>query len=158
MGEAVGAQGVRQQYGRFDGQCLPYVRVEVLRRPGDDEGLDVEQQVLQGEQGVSAAFPHATSTFVEDVGHQLPQRFQRGHPLRHLRERRQAVHRNLPHSACARVFVGPVLDGWTLVFGDTSQDAHRIGAAEDGEEAWRTSYAPGASTSAAGSEPRTGTG
>ncbi|WP_404952696.1 HEAT repeat domain-containing protein [Streptomyces sp. 147326] len=42
--------------------------------------------------------------------------------------------RSLPHGACARVFVSPVLDGWTLVFGDTSQDTHRIDAAEDAEE------------------------
>ncbi|MCX5015323.1 HEAT repeat domain-containing protein [Streptomyces sp. NBC_00555] len=33
------------------------------------------------------------------------------------------------HRACARVFVSPVLDGFTLVFGDSSQDTHRI---EDG--------------------------
>ncbi|MEU7729633.1 HEAT repeat domain-containing protein [Streptomyces sp. NPDC040724] len=39
-----------------------------------------------------------------------------------------------PHRTCARVFVSPVLDGWTLVFGDTSQDHHRIDPAEDGEE------------------------
>ncbi|MCX5008942.1 HEAT repeat domain-containing protein [Streptomyces sp. NBC_00638] len=34
------------------------------------------------------------------------------------------------HRSCARVFVSPVLDGWTLVFGDRSDDAHRIEEAE----------------------------
>lgn len=28
------------------------------------------------------------------------------------------------HGACARVYVSPPLDGWTLVFGDSSADAH----------------------------------
>ncbi|MEV6591077.1 hypothetical protein [Streptomyces acidicola] len=35
------------------------------------------------------------------------------------------------HESCARVFVSPVLDGWTLVFGDSSQDTHRIEVAAD---------------------------
>ncbi|WP_437033827.1 HEAT repeat domain-containing protein [Streptomyces sp. enrichment culture] len=35
------------------------------------------------------------------------------------------------HETCARVFVSPVLDGWTLVFGQSSQDTHRIEDAED---------------------------
>ncbi|MFI5794976.1 HEAT repeat domain-containing protein [Streptomyces sp. NPDC051677] len=35
------------------------------------------------------------------------------------------------HEACARAFVSPVLDGWTLVFGQPSQDAHRIEEADD---------------------------
>ncbi|MGY4741953.1 HEAT repeat domain-containing protein [Streptomyces sp. ATMOS53] len=35
------------------------------------------------------------------------------------------------HEACARAFVSPVLDGWTLVFGRPSQDAHRIEEADD---------------------------
>ncbi|MFD9006241.1 HEAT repeat domain-containing protein [Streptomyces sp. NPDC059582] len=43
--------------------------------------------------------------------------------------------RNRPHDTCARVYVSPVLDGWTLVFGDTSQDTHRIKEADDGDTA-----------------------
>ncbi|MFD9353460.1 HEAT repeat domain-containing protein [Streptomyces sp. NPDC060031] len=40
------------------------------------------------------------------------------------------------HDACARVFVSPVLDGYTLVFGDSSQDTHRIeDAGDDGRDA-----------------------
>jgi hypothetical protein len=35
------------------------------------------------------------------------------------------------HEACARAFVSPVLDGWTLVFGQPSQDAHRMEDADD---------------------------
>jgi hypothetical protein len=38
------------------------------------------------------------------------------------------------HAACSRVFVSPVLDGWTLVFGDSSQDTHRIKDADDRDE------------------------
>ncbi|MER5930976.1 HEAT repeat domain-containing protein [Streptomyces sp. NPDC002054] len=39
------------------------------------------------------------------------------------------------HDACARVFVSPVLDGFTLVFGDSSQDMHRIeDAGDDGRD------------------------
>lgn len=45
-----------------------------------------------------------------------------------------------PHERCARVFVGPALDGWTLVFGRSSQDAHRIEDADD-REAARTEVA-----------------
>ncbi|WP_326661189.1 HEAT repeat domain-containing protein [Streptomyces sp. NBC_00385] len=41
---------------------------------------------------------------------------------------------NRPHSACSRVFVSPALDGWTLVFGHSSQDTHRIQDADDREE------------------------
>lgn len=43
--------------------------------------------------------------------------------------------RNGPHDGCARVFVSPALDGWTLVFGDTSQNTHRIEDADDRDEA-----------------------
>ncbi|MEU8620120.1 HEAT repeat domain-containing protein [Streptomyces sp. NPDC048623] len=39
--------------------------------------------------------------------------------------------RNRAHQGCSRVFVSPALDGWTLVFGDPSQDAHRITAVWD---------------------------
>ncbi|MFD7257927.1 hypothetical protein [Streptomyces sp. NPDC059874] len=37
----------------------------------------------------------------------------------------------LGHDGCARVFVSPVLDGFTLVFGGSSQDTHRIEDAGD---------------------------
>ncbi|MDN3025819.1 HEAT repeat domain-containing protein [Streptomyces sp. S.PB5] len=40
-----------------------------------------------------------------------------------------------PHQRCARVYVSPVLDGWTLVFGDSSEDSHLIEEADDQEEA-----------------------
>ncbi|WP_200302094.1 HEAT repeat domain-containing protein [Streptomyces adelaidensis] len=40
-----------------------------------------------------------------------------------------------PHTDCARVFVSPELDGWTLVFGNPSQDTHRIDAAGDHDAA-----------------------
>ncbi|MGA5818047.1 HEAT repeat domain-containing protein [Kitasatospora sp. NPDC094028] len=40
-----------------------------------------------------------------------------------------------PHERCARVFVSPSLDGWTLVFGDTAQDTHRVDDADDPEAA-----------------------
>ncbi|NNN32367.1 hypothetical protein HLK59_18765 [Streptomyces sp. S3(2020)] len=40
-----------------------------------------------------------------------------------------------PHERCARVFVSPALDGWTLVFGRSSQDRHRIEDAEDKDAA-----------------------
>ncbi|MFJ7281034.1 HEAT repeat domain-containing protein [Kitasatospora sp. NPDC098663] len=43
--------------------------------------------------------------------------------------------RTRPHEACSRVFVSPGLDGWTLVFGDSSQDTHRIKDADDRERA-----------------------
>ncbi|MFF8381314.1 HEAT repeat domain-containing protein [Streptomyces sp. NPDC015661] len=43
--------------------------------------------------------------------------------------------RTHPHAACSRVFVSPALDGWTLVFGDSSQDTHRIEDADDEDEA-----------------------
>lgn len=43
--------------------------------------------------------------------------------------------RKHPHQRCARVFVSPVLDGWTLVFGDSSDDTHLIEDADDREEA-----------------------
>ncbi|MGW1727629.1 HEAT repeat domain-containing protein [Streptomyces sp. NPDC002306] len=43
--------------------------------------------------------------------------------------------RTRPHDTCARVYVSPVLDGWTLVFGDTSQDTHRVKDADDSEKA-----------------------
>ncbi|MEU6549030.1 HEAT repeat domain-containing protein [Streptomyces sp. NPDC046915] len=39
-----------------------------------------------------------------------------------------------PHRRCARAFVSPALDGWTLVFGGSSQDTHRMEEAEDPEE------------------------
>lgn len=42
--------------------------------------------------------------------------------------------RRREHETCARVFVSPVLDGWTLVFGQSSQDTHRIEDAEDAED------------------------
>ncbi|WP_432105687.1 HEAT repeat domain-containing protein [Streptomyces sp. bgisy091] len=42
--------------------------------------------------------------------------------------------RTRPHAACSRVFVSPVLDGWTLVFGHSSQDTHRIEDADDRDE------------------------
>ncbi|MFI6289601.1 HEAT repeat domain-containing protein [Streptomyces sp. NPDC051018] len=35
-------------------------------------------------------------------------------------------YRTRPHTSCSRVFVSPPLDGWTLVFGDSSQNTHRI--------------------------------
>ncbi|WP_405861218.1 HEAT repeat domain-containing protein [Streptomyces sp. NBC_00090] len=38
------------------------------------------------------------------------------------------------HAACSRVFVSPALDGWTLVFGHSSQDTHRIEDADDRDE------------------------
>ncbi|MFG2819211.1 HEAT repeat domain-containing protein [Kitasatospora sp. NPDC048365] len=40
-----------------------------------------------------------------------------------------------PHSDCARVFVSPVLNGWTLVFGHPSEDTHRLEDADDHDEA-----------------------
>ncbi|WP_086829170.1 HEAT repeat domain-containing protein [Streptomyces sp. NRRL B-24572] len=43
--------------------------------------------------------------------------------------------RTHPHAACSRVFVSPALDGWTLVFGDSSRDTHRIEDADDRDEA-----------------------
>ncbi|MDQ0957386.1 hypothetical protein QFZ66_001264 [Streptomyces sp. B4I13] len=43
------------------------------------------------------------------------------HDWRHRRE----------HADCARVFVSPVLDGWTLVFGASSEDTHRMEDADD---------------------------
>ncbi|WP_327715537.1 HEAT repeat domain-containing protein [Streptomyces sp. NBC_00490] len=43
--------------------------------------------------------------------------------------------RRHPHERCSRVFVGPALDGWTLVFGRSSQDTHRIEDADDQEKA-----------------------
>ncbi|MER5207552.1 HEAT repeat domain-containing protein [Streptomyces sp. NPDC002825] len=43
--------------------------------------------------------------------------------------------RDHPHAACSRVFVSPALDGWTLVFGDSSRDTHRIEDADDEDEA-----------------------
>lgn len=39
-----------------------------------------------------------------------------------------------PHRRCARAYVSPALDGWTLVFGDSSQDTHRVEAADDREQ------------------------
>ncbi|MFF7449320.1 MULTISPECIES: HEAT repeat domain-containing protein [unclassified Streptomyces] len=42
-------------------------------------------------------------------------------------------HGKRPHERCARVFVSPALDGWTLVFGDSSQDTHRVEDADDPE-------------------------
>ncbi|WP_162468199.1 HEAT repeat domain-containing protein [Streptomyces adustus] len=44
--------------------------------------------------------------------------------------------RKRPHACCARVFVSPALDGWTLVFGHTSQDTHRIEDADDEDGAF----------------------
>ncbi|ANS66017.1 hypothetical protein SLINC_3793 [Streptomyces lincolnensis] len=44
-------------------------------------------------------------------------------------------HRTRTHHKCARVFVSPALDGWTLVFGESSEDTHRIGDADDPEKA-----------------------
>ncbi|MDX2707644.1 HEAT repeat domain-containing protein [Streptomyces sp. PA03-6a] len=43
--------------------------------------------------------------------------------------------RGLPHQDCARVFVSPSLEGWTLVFGHSSHDAHHITDADDREAA-----------------------
>ncbi|MEU6377130.1 HEAT repeat domain-containing protein [Streptomyces sp. NPDC046909] len=43
--------------------------------------------------------------------------------------------RKHPHQRCARVFVSPALDGWTLVFGDSAEDTHLIDDADDREEA-----------------------
>ncbi|MEV6293106.1 HEAT repeat domain-containing protein [Streptomyces sp. NPDC051896] len=43
--------------------------------------------------------------------------------------------RTRPHSGCSRVFVSPALEGWTLVFGDSSEHRHRIDEAEDPDEA-----------------------
>ncbi|AOR35657.1 hypothetical protein BFF78_35390 [Streptomyces fodineus] len=40
-----------------------------------------------------------------------------------------------PHAACSRVFISPALDGWMLVFGDSSQDTHRVEDADDRDEA-----------------------
>ncbi|MEU7260630.1 HEAT repeat domain-containing protein [Streptomyces rimosus] len=40
-----------------------------------------------------------------------------------------------PHARCSRVFVTPVLDGWTLVFGDASHDTHRLEDADDRDTA-----------------------
>ncbi|MEV7783412.1 HEAT repeat domain-containing protein [Kitasatospora sp. NPDC088351] len=40
-----------------------------------------------------------------------------------------------PHNACSRVFLSPALDGWTLVFGNSSRDTHRINDADDRERA-----------------------
>lgn len=39
-----------------------------------------------------------------------------------------------PHASCARVFVSPELDGWTLVFGDSSENTHRIEGSDDPEK------------------------
>ncbi len=39
------------------------------------------------------------------------------------------------HYKCARVFVSPALDGWTLVFGDSSENTHRIEDADVPERA-----------------------
>ncbi|GHE39454.1 HEAT repeat domain-containing protein [Streptomyces capitiformicae] len=46
---------------------------------------------------------------------------------------RHAWHRRRVHYKCARVFVSPVLDGWTLVFGDSSENTHRVESADDAE-------------------------
>ncbi|MFC9327378.1 HEAT repeat domain-containing protein [Kitasatospora sp. NPDC057015] len=46
-----------------------------------------------------------------------------------------AWERNRPHDRCARVFVSPALDGWTLVFGDSSRDTHHVDDADDRDEA-----------------------
>ncbi|MFF0298587.1 HEAT repeat domain-containing protein [Kitasatospora sp. NPDC004614] len=43
--------------------------------------------------------------------------------------------RTHPHESCSRVFVSPALDGWTLIFGDSSQNTHRINDADDREQA-----------------------
>lgn len=40
-----------------------------------------------------------------------------------------------PHASCARVFVSPELDGWTLVFGDASEDTHTMRDADGRSEA-----------------------
>ncbi|WLW54179.1 hypothetical protein [Streptomyces sp. YU58] len=48
---------------------------------------------------------------------------------------RHAWHRTRTHYKCARVFVSPVLDGWTLVFGDSSENTHRVLDADDSEQA-----------------------
>ncbi|QXV63021.1 hypothetical protein CVV72_15615 [Amycolatopsis sp. TNS106] len=37
----------------------------------------------------------------------------------------------LGHQRCAQVYVSPVLDGWTLVFGNASQDQHPPGIVEE---------------------------
>ncbi|MFJ8622059.1 HEAT repeat domain-containing protein [Kitasatospora sp. NPDC093550] len=43
--------------------------------------------------------------------------------------------RKQPHTACSRVFVSPALNGWTLVFGDTSEATHRIREADGDDRA-----------------------
>ncbi|MEU6243137.1 hypothetical protein [Streptomyces sp. NPDC047024] len=50
-------------------------------------------------------------------------------------KRDQHVWDRRPHARCSRVFVSPVLDGWTLVFGHSSPDAHEI--ADGGEADFR---------------------
>ncbi|SFH01998.1 hypothetical protein [Amycolatopsis regifaucium] len=40
------------------------------------------------------------------------------------------------HQRCARVYVSPALDGWTLVFGEPSEDQHPAGITE--ESSWST--------------------
>ncbi|WP_052745140.1 HEAT repeat domain-containing protein [Streptomyces sp. WM6386] len=40
-----------------------------------------------------------------------------------------------PHERCARVFVGPAMEAWTLVFGNASQDTHRTADTDDQEAA-----------------------
>ncbi|MER7757200.1 HEAT repeat domain-containing protein [Kitasatospora sp. NPDC097643] len=46
-----------------------------------------------------------------------------------------AWNRTRPHDTCARVFVSPALNGWTLVFGHSSQDTHRLEDADDRDAA-----------------------
>ncbi|MEU5878875.1 HEAT repeat domain-containing protein [Spirillospora sp. NPDC047279] len=41
------------------------------------------------------------------------------------------AHPRAEHRGCHRVYVSPVLDGWTLVFGDRSDDVHRTGPPRD---------------------------
>lgn len=40
----------------------------------------------------------------------------------------------IPHQRCRRAYVPPVLDGWTLVFGDEPESAHRSEGPSNGDE------------------------
>ncbi|WP_301174432.1 HEAT repeat domain-containing protein [Actinomadura geliboluensis] len=45
------------------------------------------------------------------------------------------THADAEHGGCSRVYVSPAFDGWTLVFGHHSEDAHLIsGLGDDGNE------------------------
>lgn len=71
-----------------------------------------------------------------DLGEAQPVTLRTGAAAWNLDSHRQG--RDGEHGSCARVFVSPVLDGWTLVFGGSSQDAHRIREAggDDRARAW----------------------